>query len=204
MVNFNNFNSDIETQLTSDLSDEIIQLYGIRCQYLPKTSVNLDKIFGEDDLRKFESAFELYLLPDTPESFQGGGDIFGGFGLEILDTMKMYVEISRFQTTTSETQPLEGDLVYIPIFDSWFEITYMDSEGNGSSSSVFYWNGELAVFTLNLMKLQYSHETISTGVDEIDDNLPADSNQTDRDNDEVEEEYVKNGLEDEFEDLLNE
>ncbi len=200
MANFNNFNDVRPTDLTSFLSNEIIQSFGVPVYYLRKTLANLDRIFGDDDLQKYENAVELSLLPENPSSFGGSGENFGNLGLDIVETMTMFSEISNFQTITGLYKPEAHDLVYIPIFNDWFEITYTD---NDSEDGVFYWNGKVACFTIELLKFQYSHETITTGVAEVDNNAPDETQQTVTDNDIINDEYEKNGLLDEFERLLD-
>ncbi|HPB34689.1 MAG TPA: hypothetical protein PLW61_08010, partial [Caldisericia bacterium] len=122
--NFNNFGDTRPTDLTSFMIDEIVQLYGVPTYYLKKSLVNLDRIFGEDSLNKFEHAVELYLLPENPEQYGGSGDNLGNFGFEINDTVQMIVEMERFKTTVGENQPSEDDLVYIPTFQRWFQVSF--------------------------------------------------------------------------------
>lgn len=97
--NLNEFNTAVEIENTHLLQDELIQLSGIPTYYLKKSNVNLDRIFGEDNMMKYQDAVELYLLPDDPSMFGGSGDLFSKFGLEAIDTMVMFVEERRFLNT---------------------------------------------------------------------------------------------------------
>jgi len=202
MANLNEFTTQKEKDFTSELQNELVQLSGVPCYYLKKTNVNLDKIFGEDDLTKYEDAVEIYLLPDDPSTFSGAGDMFAQFGMTAIDNMTMYSEIGNFQTVTGLSQPVEKDLVYIPIFNSWYEIGYMDDEGGSNSRNTFFWNGVVACFTIELTKYIHSHETISTSVAEVDDNIPETDNQIDTDNTTVSDYERENALNDEFDEML--
>ena len=200
--NFNNFGDTRPTDLTSFMIDEIVQLYGVPTYYLKKSLVNLDRIFGEDSLNKFEHAVELYLLPENPEQYGGTGDTFGNFGFEIADTMTMIVEMNRFNDTVGQLKPSEDDLVYIPIFDSWFQVSFMDDERGSNNSIPFFWNGKNGAYQIDLLKFQYSHERIATGVAVVDDNIPNANNQIIKDNDNIDTEELNKNLLDEFDELI--
>ena len=197
--NFNNFLDTRPTDLTSYMIDEIIQIYGIPAYYIKKNLTNLSKFFGEDDLTKFDDAYSMYLLPEDPERYGGSGDSFGNFGWEIGDSMQMCVEIGRFQDETGLDEPIEDDLVFIPILSRWFQVTYQTDE---KGSTPFFWNGKVGAFMFDLLSYQFSHERIDTGIPAIDDNLPDSFNQVDTDNDNVETEVKENGLLDEFDSLI--
>jgi len=200
--NWNELYETSTTTFTTDLVDEIIQQYGIPCYYLPRENVNLDEIFGQDDLSKYESAFSLYLLPENPGFYNGGGDLFGKFGFQAMDTMTMYVEINRFQTTTSETTPLEDDLIYIPVSNSWFQVSFTDDEGAAEGQNFFYANGVLSAFKIEIQKYQYGHETITASA--VASYIPDNENQTNTDNDAIDEFEKENTLIDDFDDILDE
>ncbi len=199
--NFNNFGDSRPTDLTSFMIDEIVQLYGVPTYYLKKSLVNLDRIFGEDSLNKFEHAVELYLLPENPEQYGGSGDNLGNFGFEINDTVQMIVEMERFKTTVGENQPSEDDLIYIPTFQRWFQVSFT-AHDRGNNTIPFFWNGKNGAFQIDLLTFQYSHERITTGVEEVDDNLPITSNQIVKDNDNIDTEELNKNLLDEFDELI--
>ena len=202
-TNFNNFGDDRPSDLTSFLIDELIQLYGVPFYYIKKTFVNLDKLFGEDDLAEYKDAYLFYMLPENPESYGGGGDSFGAWNWEILDTFQVYIEIKRFQELTGLDEPQDQDFCYSPVLKKWFEISYSTDEGGrGGSSAPYFWNGKQGAFLLSLSALRASHETIDTGIEEIDDNLPFNQNQTETDNDVLADELNENLLTDELDDLL--
>lgn len=200
--NVNELYDSAMVTLTSDLVDELVQQHGIPAYYLKKTNVNLDKIFGSDNLQKYENAVSLYLLPENPAYFGGTGDLFGKFGFEQFDSMTMFCEISRFQSEVGETTPKEDDLVYIPVFSAWFQVTYQDDEGSTDDDTLFYENGELSAFKINLMKFEYSHEDITATA--VSSYVPDTENQTDTDNTEIDNEELEDMVIDDFDSILDE
>jgi len=198
--NLNELYDTETTELTSDLVDELCQEYGIPCYYLKKTNVNLDRVFGSDDLQKYESATNILLLPENPSFFGGSGDIFGKFGIEGFDSMTMFIEINRFQTEISKTTPETDDILYIPVFNSWYQVTFDDDEGDDNSDALFYANGELSAFKINLMKYEYSHEDITATA--VASYLPDYENQTNDDNDVIDSVEQEDMVIDDFDDIF--
>lgn len=60
-------------------------------------------------------------------------------------------------------KPVAGDLVYFPMVDKIFEITYVNCE------SMFYQHGALYTYDLECELFEYSSEQFETGTQEIDD-----------------------------------
>ncbi len=58
-VYFNNFAYGREQDLVEDLTIEAIKIYGHNVKYLPRTKVNVDLLFGEDTLSKFDEAIDV-------------------------------------------------------------------------------------------------------------------------------------------------
>ena len=172
---FNNFDFSQEQQLVEDLIIEAIKIYGIECYYLPRTLVREDEVFGEDALAKFEQAYPIEMYIKSVDGFQGDGDFLSKFGLEIRDSMVLTVAQRRWEdevhiqdsTPVNEEEgigrPSEGDLVYFPLNGKIFEVKFVEHE------AVFYQMGKLQTYDLSLELFEYSHESIDTGVAEIDD-----------------------------------
>lgn len=196
--NFNLIGNEKERDTFAVQQNEVVQLYGIPCKYLPKGLVNLDKIFGEDNLMEFNEAKDLTLLPEDPTSFGGQGDFFAKLGMEIIDTMVVFSEQSKFRTIVGRA-PQSGDIVYIPVFTSWFKIKFDDDEGASSDSGDFYKNGGLSTYRMDLVKWSYSHETISDDIEGVE--FPEETIQTDTDNDSTEDYVEKSNLIDKIDDF---
>ena len=169
---FNNYKSHGEQTLVEDLIVESIKMMGFDAFYLPNDNDQArDLLYGEDPVKKFESAFpvEMYLSSD-PLDYIGKKDFFSKFGLEIKDDVNVIVSRRSFQQRVPQnrfTRPREGDLVYIPFLNGTgelFEIKFAEQ------SKDFHMLGRPApyFYELNLEKFKYSQEVISTGIDEID------------------------------------
>jgi hypothetical protein len=101
-VYFNNFAYAREQDLVEDLTIEAIKIYGHNVKYLPRTRVNTDNLFGEDDLSKFDEAVDVEMYIKNVEGFEGEGDLLSRFGLEVRDQITFTVARKRFdQAITS-------------------------------------------------------------------------------------------------------
>lgn len=169
---FNNYNSHGEQNLVEDLIVESIKMMGFDAFYLPNDNdAARDLLYGEDPVKKFESAFpvEMYVSSD-PLDYIGKKDFFSKFGLEIKDDVNVIVSRRSFQSRVPQNRfnrPREGDLVYIPFLNGTgelFEIKFAEQAKDfhmlGRQNPYFY--------ELNLEKFKYSQEVIDTGIDEID------------------------------------
>ena len=129
-------------------------------------------LFGEDPLKKFESAFPIELYLENTESYGGEQEFFSKFGLEIRNEVSVLLSRRTFsQRVPLElyTRPLEGDLIYIP---------FTGASGQGELYEIRFTSGNKDFFMLGrkypyfyelkLEKFKYSQEIISTGVPEID------------------------------------
>jgi len=171
---FNNYAHTMEQRLIEDLIIESIKIYGIEVCYLPRTVVNEDYLFGEDNLSKYEHAYGLEAYIKNVDGFEGDGDFLSKFGLEIRDEMTLTIAMRRFSeevplayTSPNDAgehtgRPTEGDLVYFPLTGKLYEVKFVEHE------AIFYQMGALQTYDLRLELFQYSHERIDTGVAAID------------------------------------
>ena len=60
-----------EQHLYADLAIEAIQIYGHDVFYIPRTLVNKDELFGEDDLSRFDDAYGIEMWMETQEGYEG-------------------------------------------------------------------------------------------------------------------------------------
>jgi len=177
---YNNFPIDQITQeqlLVEDLVIEAMQIYGMDVYYMPRESRDqVDYIFGEDTLKTYTKAYPLEMYMEDVTGMEGEGDFISKFGLEIRDEMTLLVSRRRFKYTTASSnliRPNEGDLIYIPLFQNFFEITFVEHENN---QTMFYTlgrgrGGNVYVYALKLKQYVFSEEIISTGIDEIDEQI---------------------------------
>lgn len=95
---FNQYTPILQEQsLIEDLIVEAIKIYGIEAYYLPRTHVNLDKLYGEDALMFFDDAISLELYVKSFDGFMGQQDFIAKFGLQIDESITFSMAQKRFQ-----------------------------------------------------------------------------------------------------------
>ena len=158
-----------EKRLYEDLIIEGLKIYGQDVYYLPRTLVNRDLILGEDVLSKFSNALLLEAYMETTEGFAGEQEIINKFGLEIREDTTFMIAKRRFDeavdnkaTLVKEGRPNEGDLIYLPLMNSFFEIQFVQDQ------QPFFQLGQLPVYKLVCTRFEYSSEQLDTGVSTID------------------------------------
>ncbi len=151
-----------EQNLAEDLTIEAIKIHGKDVVYLPRTAVNIDKLFGEDTVSKFDDGYPIEMYIESVDGFGGDGDFISKFGLEIRDTVDLVVSKKRFTQETSLVRPKEGDLIFLPLSNGLFEIKFVEHE------NPFYQVGKLYTYKLSCELFQYSQEDLDTGFSDID------------------------------------
>jgi hypothetical protein len=158
-----------EKRLHEDLIIEGLKIYGQDVYYLPRTLVNRDLILGEDMLSKFSSALLLEAYMETTEGFAGEQEIINKFGLEIREDTTFMISKRRFNeavdekaTLIAEGRPNEGDIIYMPLMNGFFEIQFVQDQ------QPFFQLGQLPVYKLVCTRWEYSSEKLETGVEGID------------------------------------
>jgi hypothetical protein len=142
--------------------------------------VNRDTIFDEDALSKFTQSYPLEMYLENVEGFEGEGDIFSKFGIEIRDSATFVLAKKRWEdlvdtsggTFQLEARPAEGDLLYFAKTGSLFEIKFVEFQ------NPFYQLGKIYVFRLQCELFEYSSEALDTGntdIDIIEDNNSLDT-----------------------------
>ena len=158
-----------EQNLYEDLIIESLGIYGQDVYYIPRTLVNRDSILNEDPAGKFDDAYLLEMYIENTEGFEGAGDLYSKFGLEIRDDATFIVSRRRWETRVGafsdnvvDPRPQEGDLIFLPMTNSFFEITFVEDE------SPFYQLSNLPVYKMQCSLFEYSDEDFETGVESID------------------------------------
>ena len=62
-----------EQRLVEDLVIESLKIYGHDVHYMPRTLVNRDTIFDEDELSKFTQQYPLEMYMENVEGYEGEG-----------------------------------------------------------------------------------------------------------------------------------
>jgi len=158
-----------EQLLYEDLIIESMKIYGIQTYYIPRKPFNQDPILGEDPYNSFNYAYPIEMYMENVTGYAGEDEIITKFGLDIRDSATFVVSRRRWRDaigdrgqTLLDFRPTEGDIIYMPLTQSFMEIRKVDSQ------SPFFQIGKLYVFRMNCELFQYSNEIFDTGVAEID------------------------------------
>jgi len=158
-----------EQNMFEEIIIESLKIYGQDVYYLPRDIVNEDKILNEDVPSRFNSSYKIEMYIENIEGFDGEGDLFTKFGVEIRDQATFIVARKRWENTVykydndiSGNRPLEGDLLYIPFSKKLFEITMVEHE------QPFYQLKNLPTYKLRCELFEYSGEDLDTGIVTID------------------------------------
>jgi len=161
-----------EQNLMEDLVVESLRMYGHNCYYLPRTIVNEDTILGEAANSSFDDAYEVEMYLDGNEGFEGEGDLYSKFGVEVRDSATFTISrrtwerfVSLDVNLATGLRPNEGDLIYFPLSKSLFEIKFVEHE------NPFYQLGKLFVFKMSCDLFEYSGEEFDTSLEALDTNV---------------------------------
>lgn len=153
--------SSRESSLFEDLVVEQIKIYGFDVHYIFRKFQNLDNLFGEDTISKFDKSFQVEMFVSNYEFFETQNKIMDKFGINLQDSVTLMVSKKRFAEECAkygtDTKPQEGDLIYFPEYGGIYEIKYV-----GSRNSFF-------AYELSCELFRYSAEQIDTEIKEVDD-----------------------------------
>ena len=167
---FNNYSGAAtnEQRLMEDVVTESIKIMGHDIWYIMREGFNeTDILFGENPQSKFERAYHMEMYLANVEGYEGDGDYFSKFGLEIRDTSNCVVSRRTFEKYVPSSlaiRPREGDLIFVPTLQKLFEIKFVEEE------LMFFSLGKRTpyIYELRCELFRYSQESINTGVEEVD------------------------------------
>ncbi len=163
-----------EQLLIEDLLIESMKIHGMNVYYMPRSGRGddgEDKLYGEDPTKQYVEAHSIEMYLENTSAMEGEGDFISKFGLEIRDETSLLVSRRRFKMTVPNIgRPHEGDLIYIPLVQNFFEITHVEHENN---QAMMYTlgrgrSGNVYVYSLRMKQFVFSDEVVQTGIDEID------------------------------------
>ena len=162
-------NNDNERRLHESLVQEAIQIKGSVLVYIPREYVDIDEIFGEDAKSYFDVGYRFAAYVKNYESFEGAGAFFSKFGYEANDEIELEFNPALFGHQVNGLQPRAGDLVYLPLNNTLFEVTYVqpiNPYGQLGSTQ--------ALRTMQCTKFTPSHEDIDIDIVSTIDHLDVD------------------------------
>jgi len=165
-----------EQNLVQDLINEQLKMYGVDIFYMPRKYLTENSIIREVIQSKFDMALPLEAYVDNYDEYSGAGNILSKFGIESKDEVRLIISRERFETYITpliedqsnvklSTRPKSGDLIWFPLDDRVYEIKDIEY------AKPYYQLQNLYVYELYCELFRLEDEVISTGVDEIDNNL---------------------------------
>ena len=157
-----------EQSLYEDLIVESIKFYGQDVYYLPREIVEREEIFLDAIQSQFSDAYKIEVYIENTDGFDGEGDIFTKFGIELRDQATFVVARRRWQQLVGDYledkqfRPREGDVIFLPMSESLFEVKKVETE------SPFYQLSQLPLFRIQAELFEFSDEDFDTGIDAID------------------------------------
>lgn len=158
-----------EINLYEELVIEALKIYGQDLYYLPRELVNEDVLLGEDPVSRFSKSYKIEMYIENEQGFDGEGDLFTRFGVEIRDEATFVVSKTRWKNTIekgdndlSNDRPNEGDIIYLPLSKSFFQINHVEHE------QPFYQIENVPVYKMRCTLFEYTGEDMDTGTLEID------------------------------------
>ena len=158
-----------EQHLYEDLVIESLKIYGHEMYYMPRDIVKNDTLFFEDPSSRFNSSYAIEMYVDNVEGWDGEGDLFSKFGVEIRDAVTLTVSrrrwkhaVKRHDNEITFDRPMEGDLIYAPFANKLFEIMHVEHE------QPFYQLKNLPIYKLRCELFSYNNEEFDTGNEDID------------------------------------
>src|SRR6056300_47254 len=85
-----------EQNLYEDIVIESLKFYGQDVYYIPREIVNKDPIFLDDVPSRFSDAYKIEMYIENTEGFDGEGDLFTKFGIELRDQATFVVARRRW------------------------------------------------------------------------------------------------------------
>lgn len=163
-----NYGIKPEQRLYDDLVRESIEIYGLNCYYIPRKLVSYDKLFGEDINTQFDEAYIIDMYLESYQNFEGQGDLFSKFGVQINDQAIFTVSRTKWEAIVSDSKnlitnkrPNEGDLIYYPLGKKLFQINFVEHE------SPFWQIGDIQSYKLRCELFTYTQEKFDTEINEL-------------------------------------
>jgi len=156
-----------EQSVYEDIIIEALKMYGQDVYYLPREIVNKDSVFLDDVPSRFGSSYKVEMYIENTEAFDGEGDLFTKFGIELRDQANFIVSRKRWKNlvgsrlSEANFRPREGDLIYLTLSNSIFEIRRVETE------TPFYQLSQLPTFRMQCELFEYNDEDFDTGIESI-------------------------------------
>lgn len=169
--------SPSEQRLVQDLINEQLSIYGQDVVYMPRKIITEEKVIKEITVSKFDDSFRIEAYISTFDGYGGNGDMLSKFGIRSTDEITFVISKERYadfitpkinlfkSEVKTADRPQEGDLIYLPLDNSLFEIKYVEMK------APFYQLNNLYVYELRCELFEYEDEIIDTDIAEVDESV---------------------------------
>lgn len=158
----NQYRANADQNLIESLIIEAIKCTGLDVHFIPRNVEPKDDLFDEVPTATFTKSYEIEMYFKNAMGWEGRNDFLSKFGLQIEEQGKLTVSMKRFREITGMQRPFEGDLIYLPLTKSLYQITFVEHE------TIMHQVGKLQVWDLDIDLFNYSNQKIRTGNDFID------------------------------------
>jgi len=180
---FNHYHAANEQNLIESMIVESIKVQGLDVAYIPRTQENISVLYNEDPQNVFNTFKVIEMYPASVEGFDGD-QLMTVFGNEFKKSATFVVAKKRFEETFPDFKiPRAGDLIFMPITNTVFEIRFLNVE------SPFFEKGKQYIYELKVEAFEYSYEGFDIAHDGVDEIL---ANMVIKDPDENTESFGKN------------
>ena len=165
-----------EQNLVQSLINEQLRMYGVDIYYIPRKYLKENTVIREVVKSKFDDALPIEAYVDNYDAYSGAGDVLSKFGIESKDEVRLVISRERYENYITPliqgkanvkltTRPKGGDLIWFPLDDRLYEIKDIEY------AKPYYQLQGLYVYELYCELFQYQNEEISTGIEDIDNEL---------------------------------
>lgn len=154
-------------RLLDRLNREAIRFAGIETYYIPRDSVSIDQLFNEEIQSGFSEGYPIEMHLGSIDGFDGQ-ELLQKFGVEVRDEVTLTVNKQRFLEVLHSTphsdikRAREGDLIFIPLSKSIYEINFVEHE------QPFYQLGTVPNYELRAHLFEYTGEQFDTNIEGLD------------------------------------
>jgi hypothetical protein len=176
---FQHVDNTNERNLLLELTQEVVNHYGVDVYFIPNNYVNVDKLYGEDRKPDLSNAIKIVVYIAHAQTGYDGSAAFSKFGFFNPSNIDLTVSRKEWEEVAVGVRPMEGSIIYIPSWDTFgptdfLKVDFVDK----FATDGFFPLGVHPSFTLQCSKWAYSSETLNTGVPEIDVAMAEFSNDT--------------------------
>jgi hypothetical protein len=166
-----------EQRLVQDLINEQLRMYGQDIVYIPRRIVNKPSVIKEIVVSNFYDGYRIEAYLMNYQGFGGNGDVLSKFGVQTTDELTLIISKERYEDFISSfivddteiqvgTRPEEGDIIYLPLDNTIFEIKYVEGK------APFYQLNNLYVYELKCEVFDYeADDDIDTSIPEVDNSV---------------------------------